>query len=100
MAMRRVPLYDAKNRLSEVLRGVESGAPVELTRHGKPVAVLVDADSFHHAQQAHVGFAQLFHTFCQDWSAEMSEPSHPDEPDVATVFANVRSRDAGRNVLL
>ena len=92
--MRRVPLYDAKNRLSKLIRGVESGQPVELSRHGKPVAVLVDADSFHHALGGQLRFKELFDTFCRDWPAAQADR------DVEGVFANVRSPDTGRGVSL
>lgn len=36
-----VSVADAKNRLSELLRSVESGEDVTITRNGKPVAQLV-----------------------------------------------------------
>ena len=36
-----VSVADAKNRLSELLRSVESGETVLITRNGKPVAQLV-----------------------------------------------------------
>jgi len=42
--MKQVPLYDAKNRLSELLAEVEAGSTVEITRRGKPVARLVGAE--------------------------------------------------------
>lgn len=42
--MKHVPLYDAKNRLSELIAEVEAGAAVEITRRGKPVARLVAAE--------------------------------------------------------
>lgn len=32
----------AKQRLSEVLRGAERGEPQFITRHGEPVAVVID----------------------------------------------------------
>jgi prevent-host-death family protein len=37
---------DAKNRLSALLRDVEGGARVELTRRGKPVAVVLAARDY------------------------------------------------------
>jgi prevent-host-death family protein len=39
----RVPLYEAKNRLSALLDQVERGAEITITRHGIPVAKLVPA---------------------------------------------------------
>jgi prevent-host-death family protein len=42
--MDRVPLRDAKARLSEVVDAAERGEPTTITRHGKPVAVVVSVD--------------------------------------------------------
>jgi len=39
---RSVPLAEAKATLSDCIREVESGKPVLITRHGKPVAALVN----------------------------------------------------------
>lgn len=41
----RLPLADAKNRLSEVVEQVEvEHARVTITQHGRPAAVLISAD--------------------------------------------------------
>jgi prevent-host-death family protein len=42
--MREIAVADLKARLSEVLRDVERGDAVVVTRHGKPVIGLVSAD--------------------------------------------------------
>ena len=36
--------FEAKNRLSELLRAAEAGRSIVITRHGRPVARLVPAD--------------------------------------------------------
>lgn len=36
-----IGVYDAKARLSELIREVEAGAEVTITRHGRPVARIV-----------------------------------------------------------
>lgn len=36
--------FEAKNRLSELLRAAEAGRSIVITRHGRPVAKLVPAD--------------------------------------------------------
>jgi prevent-host-death family protein len=36
-----ISVADAKNRLSQVIRAMEEGEPVLITRNGKPVAQLV-----------------------------------------------------------
>jgi prevent-host-death family protein len=44
-AVRTIGSFEAKNRLSELLQLVENGEEVTITRHGKPVARLVPADT-------------------------------------------------------
>lgn len=39
--MQSIPIHQAKSQLSELIRAVEQGEDVVLTRHGKPVARLV-----------------------------------------------------------
>lgn len=41
--MREVPATEAKTRLAELLRAVEHGETVAITRHGKAIAHLVPA---------------------------------------------------------
>jgi prevent-host-death family protein len=41
--MIRVPVADAKNRLSELIARVEAGEEIAVTRRGKPVARLIAA---------------------------------------------------------
>lgn len=92
--MTRIPLYDAKNRLSAVVHDVESGLTVELTRHGKPVAVLLSADAYRRQQNEHQTFGRLFDRFVRQWPVDDASPDeHDNNP-----FADVRSRDAGRAV--
>lgn len=42
----------AKQRFSEVLRAAEAGEPQFITKHGRPVAVIVDIDDY---RKTHAG---------------------------------------------
>lgn len=44
MVRKALSLAQAKATLSEAVRDAESGSPVVITRHGKPVAALVRAE--------------------------------------------------------
>lgn len=44
--MKSWQLQEAKQRLSELLRAVESEGPQVITRHGREIAVVVDLDDF------------------------------------------------------
>ena len=39
--MCRATIYDARNNFSALVKRAENGEPVELTRHDKPVAVII-----------------------------------------------------------
>ena len=43
--MKTVAVFDAKNRLSELLAAVEQGEEITITRHGRPVARMVSVDT-------------------------------------------------------
>ena len=60
--MDRVPLSLAKSKLCELIRRVERGETVTITRRGKPVAQLVAVD---HQQQALQQSAQVAQAFEQ-----------------------------------
>jgi prevent-host-death family protein len=53
--MKKVSIQDLKPQLSAVLTEVESGATVEITRHGKPVARLAPVDPPYVHRGAQVG---------------------------------------------
>ena len=44
--MHRTAIYDARNNFSALVKLAEGGEPVELTRHDKPVAVIISYDDW------------------------------------------------------
>ena len=44
--MCRRTIYDARNNFSALVKLAESGEPVELTRHDKPVAVIISWEDY------------------------------------------------------
>ena len=46
-----ISLAQAKSKLSECVRDVEGGKPVLITRHGKPVAALVNPKDLEHLER-------------------------------------------------
>lgn len=50
--MREIGAAEAKVRLSELLRDVEQGEIISITRHGKPVAHLIPAPEGDRARRA------------------------------------------------
>jgi prevent-host-death family protein len=43
--MRTVAVFEARNRLSELLNAVERGEEITITRHGNPVARIVSVNA-------------------------------------------------------
>ncbi len=44
--LRQWQLQDAKQRFSELIRSVRSDGPQFVTRHGRPVAVVIDIEEY------------------------------------------------------
>ncbi|MES0874839.1 type II toxin-antitoxin system Phd/YefM family antitoxin [Sinimarinibacterium thermocellulolyticum] len=65
--MRTVSIADAKNRLTELLREVECGAPLAISRRGRVVAVLL-ADGEYQRLRTAAGSAD-FSAFLASWRA-------------------------------
>ncbi len=46
--MEAVSIAEAKSHLSQLIHQAENGKPIHLSRHGKPVAVLVSQEQYTH----------------------------------------------------
>ena len=72
--------------------GAQQGKAVELTRRGKPVAVLIGHRMFSRLAAGRRGFANAYREFTQD--VDLAEVGL--DPDV--IFKGVRASTPGRNV--
>jgi prevent-host-death family protein len=86
---KRVSIADARDNLPALVRSAEQGEPIELTRRGKLVAVLVSSSEY----QKLTGPPDL-------WAAIQKFRAEHDLSDlhVEEVFADVRDRTPGREV--
>ena len=57
--MCRASIYDARNKFSSLVKLAESGEPVELTRHDKPVAVIISYAEYEERKPKSSFFDQL-----------------------------------------
>jgi prevent-host-death family protein len=87
--MKRWQLQEAKQRLSEVVNEAISRGPQAVTRHGKPVAVVVAWPEWNRKAQNGGSLA--------DWLARCPRTGLSDR-DVDRLFR--RSRDKGRKIAL
>lgn len=83
-------IAEARDRLPGIVHEVEDGAPVELTRRGKPVAVIVSIDEYRRMSSDRSGFWTAY----QRWRSSI-DPADLEGDDP---FADVRDRSPGREI--
>ena len=60
---RRVSIADARNGLTKLLREVERGEILEVTRHGEPVAALIPMEEYMRFKQGRLPLAEAAAAF-------------------------------------
>ncbi len=87
---KRYSIAKAREHLPTIVQDAEKGSRVELTRRGKPVAVLISVAEYERLTE---GRPDL-------WSAlkAFREKNDLEELDVDAIFAGVRDRSAGREL--
>ena len=89
--MHSVPLFEAKNRLTSLVHEVEKGSPVQITRHGKAVAVLIGSADYATLDDKGGSFSARLDRFRLEWPQdEALERENP--------FADIRSDQDGRRI--
>lgn len=84
-------IAEAKNKLPSIIHDVESGPPVELTRRGVPVAVLLSKHDFDLLTEKQDGF----------WNVLMEFRRHVEQEGIIfsdADFSELRDSSKGRNV--
>ena len=83
-------ISEARNKLPNLVREVSNGPPVELTRRGRPVAVLLSINEF---QRLTSGKVDL-------WAAIQQFRTRQDisDLDVDQIYGDVRDRSPGREM--
>jgi prevent-host-death family protein len=88
---RRYSLAEARSQLPTIVDEAEAGRTIELTRRGKPVAVVVSHREFERLSGNRPSFNEAYRTFLQHHSLE--------EIGLDARFATiVRDRSEGRKV--
>ncbi len=90
--MKRYSIAEARNNFTSLVHEAEAGSPVELTRRGKPIAVLLALDDYERLSERRRGFARLYRDFLR---------RHPKSPDNAIEpeewLQDVRDQAPGRD---
>lgn len=84
-------IAQARDHLARLVHGVEKGRFVELTRRGKPVAVLISARDYHRLRGDQPGFSEAVSRFLRMRGGEKSGLNEE-------TFAGLRDRSPGREV--
>lgn len=87
-------IAQARDQLTQLVHQAEQGSPVELTRRGKRVAVILSAAEYDRLRPPRPDFWTSLVKFRQKLAEENIEID-PDE-----VFKDVRDRSPGRDVIL
>ncbi len=85
-------IADARNHFTEIVRDVEQETTIELTRRGKPVAILLSAQEYERLKKGRVDFWDAYLAFRKRYQLDEIEI------DVDNIFANVRDRSPGREM--
>ena len=83
-------IAEAKNRLPELVREVEQNGPAQLTRRGRPVAILVSIKEYERLQLGRRDFWTAYLDFRKRFKLDELDL----DPDI--IFADVRDRSPGR----
>ena len=90
---RRYSIAEARSKLPSIIDEAESGAEVELTRHGKPVAVVISRQRFDRLAGATQPFGDAYRAFLAK--------HRPEDIRADDVFnRRMRPRTRGRRVSL
>ena len=87
---RQYSISDARNNLPSIVKQVEQGPAVELTRRGKPVAVLISHSEY---ERLNPPKPDLW-TAIQEWRARHKPLT---DEEFEEVFGNIRDRSPGRD---
>lgn len=83
-------IAQARDQLAQLIYQAEQGTPVEITRRGKRVAIILSTEDFDRLSSSKGRFGQSLAEFRRQWGIEMLD-LNPDE-----IFQDVRDRSSGR----
>lgn len=93
MSRQQYSIADARRNLPGLVDEAEAGAEVQLTRRGRPVAVVVSIDQYERLKASRVTFAEAYRSFRQKFPEGTQGIG-------ARYFKGLRNRESGRKVEL
>jgi prevent-host-death family protein len=92
--MTQYSIAQAKDKLTQLIRSVEEGEPVEITRRGEPVAVILSMDEYRRLSKVPQNFGEAVLEFRQQYIE--GQPWFENE-EIDDIF-DVRDKSPGREV--
>ncbi len=90
---KRFSIAEARQNLAAIIHELEQDSPVELTRRGEPVAVLLSTEDYQRRLTPSAQFWQAYIAFRADLAVEGLV-------DTSDAFADLRDYSPGREVAL
>ncbi len=90
--MQSYSVAEARNHFAEIVRDLEKTTRVEVTRRGKPVAVLISIEEYERMSAPRAGFLDRYEEFRKEFDLD-NLGLDPDE-----IFRDVRDKAPGREV--
>lgn len=84
-------IADARDNFTQVVHEAEDGVKVELTRRGKPVAVLLSVDDYDRLSRSKTSFFEAYEKFLSEFDLKELDI----DPD--SVFQQSRDSSPGRS---
>lgn len=82
-------IAEAREKLAHVIQEAEQGSTVQLTRRGRPVAVLLSLDEYDRLSRKRRSFWEAYEEFRREYEN--------DETETADVFEGIRDKSPGRD---
>ena len=89
--VKKYSIAEARDNFTGVVHEAEEGTRVELTRRGKPVAVLIGVEDFERMSTPKVGFWQAY----QEFRGRLEQSGIEIDPD--EIWGDVRDPSPGRD---
>jgi prevent-host-death family protein len=77
--VRRYSIAEARDNFTGLVHEAEAGDTVELTRRGKPVAVLVACEEFQRLTEGRRGFRETYRSFLEQYPASSENTIEPED---------------------
>lgn len=87
--MKTSTIAEAKNKLPQLIRQLESDEAIHLTRHGKPVAVMLSEANFQKLTKKGQGLYQAI----QHWRDQLEGDSALTEAELKNIRTSSQGRD-------